>query len=126
MDIIKITIGNQVVMAKLLTDEAPETVKIIQSHLPMESRVNHSKICDNEVFFQVPFFIDKKENYTLPKIGDIGFWNIRQTICIWYDTMQPLGPTILFGKIVENLSGFKKVATETWKRQGTPIRVEMR
>jgi hypothetical protein len=121
---LKITVGDQVVMAKLLTDEAPETVQIIRSHLPIISRLNHSKICDNEVFFQVPFFIDKKENYRLPTIGDIGFWNIRQTICIWYDSMQPLGPTILFGKIVENLEGFKKEARQTWERQGTPIRIE--
>ncbi len=124
MDRLKITIGNQVVIAKLLTDEAPVAVHIIGSHLPIISRLNHSKICDNEVFCQVPFFIDTRENYRLPTIGDIGFWNIRQTVCIWYDSMQPLGPTILFGKIIENLEGFKKEARQTWERQGTPIRIE--
>ena len=125
MDRVKITIGNQVVFAELFTEEAPEAVQIIRSHLPITSRLNHSKICDNEVFFQVPFFIDKKEHFQLPTIGDIGFWNIRQTVCIWYDTMQPLGPTILIGKIVENIEGFAEEAGKTWEKQGTPIRMEM-
>ncbi len=121
---LRITVGNQVVKAILLTEKAPEATRIIRAHLPIESRINHSKICDNEVFFQVPFYIDQKENYEVPTVGDIGFWGIRQTVCIWYDSMEPLGPTVLFGKIVENLDGFREVARQAWKRQGTPIRVE--
>jgi len=119
-------LDDQIVLVKLLEELAPRTCQIIRSHLPLESRLNHAKICDNEVFFQVPFFIDEKENFTFPKVGDLGFWNVRQTICIWYDKMEPLGPTILFGRIIENLEGFKKIAMKTWIKQGTIIRVEIK
>ena len=125
MSQLKIRLGDQIVRAKLLEDNAPRTCEIVKAHLPMVSRLSHAKICDNEVFFQVPFFIDEKENFTLPKAGDIGFWNVRQTICVWYDQMEPLGPTILFARIIENLEGFKKVAMETWSQQGAVIRVEL-
>jgi hypothetical protein len=120
-----IKIGKETVRARLLEKEAPNTCRILKKFSPMEGLLNHAKICDHEVFFQAPFFIDEKENAVVPKPGDIGFWNVRQTFCIWYDKMEPLGPTNLFAQITDNLQGFQKEALNTWKKQGTKIRFEV-
>ncbi len=120
-----ITIGREKVWAELFEKEAPKTCRVIKRHAPLEGFLNHAKICDHEVFFQAPFFIDAKENPKFPVPGDIGFWNIRQTICIWYDKMEPLGPTNLFARITGNLKGFQKEARKTWSKQGTQIRFEV-
>ncbi|MBN2441565.1 MAG: DUF3830 family protein [Spirochaetales bacterium] len=125
MDQLKITIGNEIVKAKFLDKEAPNVCNVIREHCPLEGKLNHAKICNNEVFFQVPFFMDEKENFKLPEVGEIGFWNVRQTICIWYDDMKPLGPTICFAKITDNIEGFQKEAEKNWEKQGTSIKLEM-
>ncbi|HDR15192.1 MAG TPA: DUF3830 family protein [Desulfobacteraceae bacterium] len=125
MDQLKITIGNEIVRARLLEEEAPNVCKVIKKHCPLQGKLNHAKICDNEVFFQAPFFIEEKENFQLPQAGDIGFWNVRQTICVWYDDMKPLGPTICFARIIDNLKGFQKEARKTWEKQGTKIEFQL-
>lgn len=125
MSTLMIKIGKETVKAKLLEKEAPNTSKILKRFFPLEGKLNHAKICDNEVFFQVPFLVDEKENFQLPQAGDIGFWNVRQTVCIWYDRMEPLGPTVLFARITDNLKGFQKEARATWLKQGTKIRFEL-
>jgi len=125
MDRLKITIGNEIVTAELLDKEAPNVCKAIKEHLPLQGKLNHAKICNNEVFFQAPFFIDEKDNFKLPEPGDIGFWNVRQTICIWYDDMKPLGPTICFAKIIDNFKGFQKEAAKIWDKQGQLIKFEI-
>ena len=125
MSTVKIKIGRHTVRAKLLEEEAPKTCRIVKKFSPLEGKLNHSKICDNEVFFKVPFFIDEMENQQTAQAGDIGFWNVRQTFCIWYDDMIPLVPINLSAKITDNLEGFKKEARNTWLSQGTKIRFEV-
>ena len=125
MSTLRIKIGGEIVKAELQEKEAPQTCRIIKEFAPLEGKLTHAKICDHEVYFQVPFFIDEKENPKIPKVGDIGFWNVRQTICIWYDNMQPLGPTNLFARITDNLEGFQREAQKVWLKQGTRIRFEV-
>jgi len=120
-----INIGKETARADLFEKEAPKTCKLLKKYSPLDGLLNHAKICDHEVFFQAPFFIDEKENPKIPIPGDIGFWNVRQTICIWYDKMEPLGPTNLFARITENLEGFQKDARNTWSKQGTKIRFQV-
>ena len=75
----------------------------------------------SSVFFPIPFFIDEQENPRVSEKGDIAFWNARQTICIFYDDMQPLGPTPTFGRITGNLEGFQREAVKVWEKPGTII-----
>jgi hypothetical protein len=59
---ISIQIGKEECTAELLTDLAPKTCRIIEAALPLTGILNHAKLVDREVFFQVPFFIDEPEN----------------------------------------------------------------
>lgn len=121
---LKIRIGEVEVKAKLLFDKAPNLIKMLES-LPLEGNLTHAKICDNEVILQVPGIMTESENIVLPQAGDIGYWDLRQTICIWYDDMKPLGQTNLFAKIVpEDLPKFAAEATKVWKNPGTFMKIE--
>lgn len=116
-----VLIGDQECTAELLTEQAPRTCEIIEQALPISGMATHAKLVDREVFFPVPFFIDEQENPRVSQKGDIAFWNARQTICIFYDDMTPLGATPTFGRITGNLEGFQREAVKVWERPGMII-----
>jgi hypothetical protein len=120
---ISIRIGNEECTAALLTDLAPKTCRIIAAALPLRGILSHAKLVDREVFFQVPFFIDEPENLTLSEKGDLAYWNARQTLCIFFDDMVPLGPVTTFGRITGNLEGLQREAAEVWEKAGKRITI---
>jgi hypothetical protein len=118
---ITILIGDEECTAELLTEEAPHTCAVIEDALPLRGVLSHAKLVDREVFFPVPFYIDEIENPQISEKGDLAFWNGRQTLCIFYDDMVPLGATPTFGRITGNLAGFQREAAKVWEKPGTPI-----
>jgi hypothetical protein len=118
---IKILIGGEECTAELLTEQAPRICEAIESALPLTGVLSHAKLVEREVFFPVPFFIDELENMKLSEKGDLAFWKARQTVCIFYDDMVPLGATPTFGRITGNLEGFQREAVKVWEKPGTVI-----
>ena len=116
-----IQIGEEVCTVELLTEQAPRTCEIIEQALPITGLATHAKLVDREVFFPVPFYIDAEENPKVSEKGDLAFWNARQTLCIFYDDMTPLGATPTFGQITGNLAGFQREAVKVWEKPGTII-----
>lgn len=123
---ITILIGDEECTAELLTEQAPRTCEAIENALPLTGLLNHAKLVDREVFFPVPFFIDEQENPKVSEKGDLAFWNGRQTVCIFYDDMVPLGATPTFGRITGNLQGFQREAARVWEKPGTMITLKKR
>ena len=115
------TIGDEECTVELLTEQAPHMCKIIESALPLAGMATHAKLVNREVFFPVPFYIDEQENPQVSEKGDLAFWNARQTLCIFYDGMKPLGATPTFGRITGNLEGFQREAVKVWEKPGTII-----
>lgn len=120
---ISIQVGSEKATAVLLDKQAPKTCEAVWRLLPYETDAHHSRVCSNEIIFMMPAMVDA-ENPTVPKVGDIGYWTVRQCVNIWYDTMTPLGPTNLFARIVENLEGFRTEAKKVWGSPGGTVRVE--
>ena len=118
---ITILIGHEECPAELLTDLAPKTCRIIEDALPLSGMLSHAKLVDREVFFQVPFFIDETENMKLSERGDLAYWNARQTLCIFFDDMVPLGPVTTFGRITGNLEELQREAAEVWEKPGKRV-----
>ena len=121
---ITILLGREECTAELLTDLAPKTCRIIQAALPLIGVLSHAKLVDREVFFQVPFFIDDPENTRLSEKGDLAYWNARQTLCIFFDDMVPLGPVTTFGRITGNLEGLQREAAGVWEKPGKRITIK--
>ena len=120
---IAIQLGAEIAVAEMLWDQAPNLCKGIWDALPIECPAHHAKICNHEIMYPAPMVGLPRENPTVPRPGDVGYWTARNTITIWYDDTVPLGPTGLFAKIVQNLEGFKKEALKTWIKQGTMMRI---
>jgi hypothetical protein len=118
---ITILLGDEECTAELLRDLAPKTCRVIEDALPLTGVLSHAKLVDREVFFQVPFFIDESENMKLSEKGDLAYWNARQTVCIFFDDMVPLGPITTFGRITGNLEGLQREAAEVWEEPGKRI-----
>lgn len=118
---ISILIGDQECTVELLTEQAPRTCEIIEQALPLQGMATHAKLVDREVFFPVPFYIDVPENPQVSQKGDLAFWNARQTLCIFFDDMIPLGATPTFGRITGNLEGFQREAAKVWETPGVII-----
>jgi hypothetical protein len=50
--------------------------------------------------------------------------NARQTLCIFFDDMVPLGPVTTFGRITGNLGGLQREAAEVWEKPGKRITIK--
>ncbi|MFN2290240.1 MAG: cyclophilin-like fold protein [Anaerolineae bacterium] len=118
---IRIVIGGEECRAELLVEEAPHICAAIVAALPLNGVLSHAKLVDREVFFPIPFFIDEQENLKTSEKGDLAFWNGRQSVCIFFDDMVPLGATPTFGRITANLEGFQREAAKVWEAPGTKI-----
>lgn len=122
---LKMTFGEEEIFATLLEDKAPGTIAALEKVLPYEARMHHAKICENEVFCRVPAEYDKKENpeYSVP--GHISFFNFRQTVCLWYGDMKPLGYSNLFATVDEEyMTRLAPICEAIWKKQGEIVRLE--
>lgn len=123
---LKLTYAGESYYAKLLTDKAPKACAAIESICPFQSKMQHAKICDNEMFFQAPVNIDEEENPTYSCPGHVSFFNFRQTVCIWYDKMVPLGFCNQFAEMDEvTLKRFAEMARKLWEKEGGLILVEV-
>lgn len=118
-----IVIGKEECTAALLTEEAPTICRAIEAALPLKGILGHGKLVDNEVYFEVPFFIDTPENLRPPREGDLTFANIGPTVCIFYGDMVPFFPLCTFGRITRNLEGFRREAAEVWEKPGKMITI---
>lgn len=123
---LKLTFHNKDFYGILLEKEAPNTINALEAVGPFESRVGYAKLANREFFFQTPAFCDEVENPTYSKPGHVIFYPPRQSICVFYDTMTPLGYVNQFGLIEED--DLKKLAIEAdtiWEKQGDIIRFEI-
>ena len=118
---VTIVIGKERCTAELLVNEAPTICHLVEQNLPLRGVLGHGKLVDNEVYFEVPFFVDEPENLKPPRLGDLTFANIGPTICIFYGDMVPFFPLCTFGRITQNLEGFRKEAREVWQEPGKMI-----
>lgn len=123
---LKLTFDEKVFYAKLLEEDAPRTVQSVEENCPCECMVHHARICDNEVFFYVPFNADYWENPVYSEPGHIAFFNTRQTVCIWYDEMIPLGCCNQFAIMdPDTLREFAESARKTWSTPYMRIKMEV-
>jgi hypothetical protein len=100
---------------ELIRHLAPRTVDAIAKKLPIEGR---AAIWKEEVYFEVP--VKMGEEKPKPKVGkgDIAFWPMGSSICIFYGESQPYSPVNVLGKVTKNLEIFANV------KSGSVIRLE--
>lgn len=126
MKMLKLTFHGKDFYARLLEKEAPNTIAAIASAGAFSSRTGYAKLADREFFFQTPVFVDEMENPTYSEKGHVIFYGPRQSICVFYDDLIPLGYVNQFGIIEgDQLEELKKEADTIWEKQGDVIQVEV-
>lgn len=123
---LKITFHNKVFYGRLLEKEAPNTIQALEEVGPFQSKVGYAKLANREFFFQTPAFCDEVENPTYSQPGHVIFYPPRQSICVFYDAMTPLGYVNQFGLIEEkDLKELSNEADSIWEKQGDIISFEI-
>lgn len=123
---LKLTFGGQSFYADLLEDKTPEICSALIKAAPFQSYWFVAKICDNEVCFRAPFVCEAVENPVFNKPGDIGWFDTRQLICVWYNDMVPLGCTSKFAQFSpQENARFLPFADAMWEKPGELVTVEV-
>jgi hypothetical protein len=120
-----IEIGDERIEAELLWDKAPNFCKVLWDRMPFTGRVNMAKICSNELMIMAPFTMPAENTKEKPISGDIGWWDWRQCINLWYDDLGPLGPlgatACHFARVTKNLEGAARVGARNWAKAGEKV-----
>ena len=102
------------VLAELLEEKNPKTVREIWNNLPFNARAN---IWGDEVYFSIPVHLDLENAQEVVELGDLGYWPPGHAFCIFFgrtpasmgEEIRPASPVNVFGKIVGDPKIFKKV-----------------
>jgi hypothetical protein len=118
---IEIKVGEQTAVAELMEDKAPKTCAALWDLLPFRGTLIHAKMAGGEFFFKVPAFLELENPTKKQEAGNIAYWNVGQSICVFYESLPGVGHVNTFARITENLTGIQEEGRKGWKKQGAPI-----
>lgn len=102
------------VLAELLEEKNPKTVREIWNNLPFRARAN---TWGEEIYFSIPVHLDLENSQEVVELGDLGYWPPGHAFCIFFgrtpasmgDEIRPASPVNVFGKILGDPKVFRKV-----------------
>jgi hypothetical protein len=94
------------------------TAQAIWEALPIKGRAS---LWGDEIYFSIPLSLELEAGQELVSMGDLGYWPEGNSFCIFFgptpvsrgNEIRPASPVTVFGKIVDDATIFKKVATGT-------------
>ena len=94
------------------------TAQAIWDTLPIKGHVN---LWGEEIYFQIPLDIELEAGQELVNVGDLGYWPQGNAFCIFFgptpvsrgDEIRPASPVTIFGKVIDDATVFKTVASRT-------------
>ena len=107
------SIGDLII--ELYEDKSPITVKTLLENLPIEARALK---WGGEIFFEVPFFLEVKENQKeVMDPGEVAYWALGKSICIFYgptpasfkDEIRAVEPVNVIGRVVGDPKELAKI-----------------
>jgi hypothetical protein len=94
-------------------DRAPRTAQKIWRLLPIAVPLCHAKFAGDELMFMIPAVIEPEFFKPLIEPGDVLYYPIQQTICLFFgDHIVPFGqgPFNVIGKIAEGTADLEQLA----------------
>lgn len=124
---LKFTFNGKDFYADMLDNQAPLTCKAVEDACPFETRWTHAKIVYNEVFCLTKIKGPVERENPIPNLpGDIGLFDMPQTICCWHGDMKPLGSGNVFARFnPEQMKVFHEEAVKLWEMQSCPVVVDV-
>jgi hypothetical protein len=96
----ELRVGERVIRAELLEEQAPRICRAFQDCLPLESFATHAKFAGDELIVMVPFLAESENEVGSVAPGDIGYYPSRQTLCLFYGDITPFASVALFARVV--------------------------
>ncbi len=120
-----VTLGGEVGLADLFDDVAPKTAEAVWQALPIRTAIFHANFSGEEVAFSTFGLMWERENQSYQtQPGDLGYFLIGPSICVYYGAVRTISPGNVFGRIVTNLPRIQEMARRSWKEIGIPITLE--
>ena len=105
--------GKQKAVIELFEDSAPRTVQKVSRLLPIAVPLCHAKFAGDELMFMIPAVIEPEFFKPSIEAGDVLYYPIQQTICLFFsDHIVPFGqgPFNTIGKITEGAADLTQLA----------------
>jgi hypothetical protein len=105
---------------EFFADRVPQTVQKIRPLLPTTVPLCHAKFAGDELMFMIPAVIEPENFKSSIETGDVLYYPIQQTICLFFgDHIVPFGqgPFNAIGRIVDGSADLEQLA-ETIVQQG--------
>ena len=124
---LKIQFNAKTFYARLLTEQAPQTIARLEACGPFDSLLVAAKMCDHEIQWHTPMFYAPLENPVFDqKPGNVIYYPQRQCICVFYGETMPVNYCNLIAEILpEDLPGFFQEAQTVWSRQGGLVHTQV-
>ena len=109
----QIHIGKHRASIEFFADRVPKTVQKIRPLLPTTVPLCHAKFAGDELMFMIPAVIDPEYLKSSIETGDVLYYPIQQTICLFFgDTIVPFGrgPFNAVGRIVDGSADLRQLA----------------
>lgn len=119
---IEMALGDAVAEVELYQDKCSRTVEAFMSLLPFGSTVNHAKVAGAEFFCFVPMVEELESPVVKQATGNLGYYPLRQTLCVFYEDMPGAGQVTPLGRIVTNLDAVIREGLKAWQQQGAEVR----
>jgi hypothetical protein len=105
--------GKQKAIIELFEDRAPRTAQKIQQLLPITVPLCHAKFAGDELMFMIPAVIEPEFFKPSIEAGDVLYYPIQQTICLFFsDHIVPFGqgPFNTIGRIASGSTDLEQLA----------------
>ncbi|MDX1708031.1 MAG: cyclophilin-like fold protein [Desulfobacterales bacterium] len=109
----RIRSGKQKAVIELFEDRAPRAAKKIGRLLPIEVPLCHAKFAGDEIMFMIPAVIDPEFYKSTIEPGDVLYYPIQQTICLFFSdhiVEFAQGPFNVIGHIIEGKADLTQLA----------------
>lgn len=122
--IFELSIGDSVVRAELLEDDAPGICGAFRQALPLQTFGVNAKFAGEETIVPLPFLRDAENEVGSVAPGDIGYYPRAQTLCLFYGEIMPFASVSLFARVVpEDLRAAQELGRDIMKKGPKAIRL---
>ena len=110
-------IGVGAVSGELIRTKAPRTAEAIFYNLPIKGKVS---LYGDEIYFKAGINIGKEKPVKTVSSGDIAYWPMGDSLCLFFGETQPYSEVNLCGRLIPPFDILKHV------KKGTGVIVKKR
>jgi len=121
---IEMKLGDHKIQCELLDEDAPLTCDKLWESLPVKSLTTNAKFVGDELIVMVPVMADEENQLKDVGRGDVGYYPLQQTLCIFFGDLLPFGFCNIVAKVTEGLDGLKAVSDQVIESGVLPVEIK--